>query len=648
MTVDRLAADTIRALAMDAVQRADSGHPGMPMGMADLAVVLWTRHLVVDPTDATWPNRDRFVLSNGHGSMLLYSLLHLAGFDLTLDDLRSFRQLGSRTPGHPEREPSRGIELTTGPLGQGFATAVGMAIAEEHLRSVFGSDLVEHTTYAFVSDGDLMEGISSEAASLAGHLGLGKLVYVYDDNGISIDGSTSIAFSEDVPARLRSMGWHTLAVDGHDRQAIDEALTEARAVEDLPSLIAARTHIGYGAPTKQDTAASHGSPLGQDEVAAAKRALGLPDDQTFHVPDEVRALFRAAMEKGTAARLAWEERRDAAFREDPDLAERWVRYWGPAPVTVPSLDVTPGDRLATRAASGRVINLLAGEVPGLLGGSADLAPSNNTFIEGVAEFQRGSRGGRNFRFGVREHAMGAIVNGMAVHGGLRPYGGTFLVFSDYMRPAIRLAALMSAPSIFVFTHDSVFLGEDGPTHQPIEHLASLRAIPNLWVVRPGSAAETAEAWEVALGRRNGPTALVLTRQGVAEFERTEGGVRRGGYVVRAGDDAVLAASGSEVPLALAAAAILAERGRSVRVVSLPCMEAFFDQDEEYRRSVLGDGLPVASLEAGSTLGWERITGSAGLAIGIDGFGMSAPAEAIAAELGFTPEAVAGRVDAWLG
>jgi transketolase len=646
MTTDRLAADTIRALAMDAVQRANSGHPGMPMGMADLAVVLWTKHLVVDPTDPTWPDRDRFVLSNGHGSMLLYSLLHLAGFDMTLDDLRAFRQLGSRTPGHPEREPLQGIEMTTGPLGQGFATAVGMAIAEEHLRAVFGPELVDHMTYAFVSDGDLMEGISSEAASLAGHLGLGKVVYVYDDNGISIDGSTSIAFTEDVPARLRAMGWHTLAVDGHDHQAVDEALAEARAVRDRPSLIAARTHIAYGAPTKQDTAASHGSPLGDDEVAAAKRALGLPEDETFRVPDEVRALFGAAMEKGTAARAAWEERRDAAFRDDQDLAERWRRHWEPPAVTIPSLGIAPGDALATRAASGRVINLL--EVPGLLGGSADLAPSNNTFIDGAPEFQRGSREGRNFRFGVREHAMGAIVNGMAVHGGLRPYGGTFLVFSDYMRPAIRLAALMSAPSIFVFTHDSVFLGEDGPTHQPIEHLASLRAIPNLWVVRPGSGAETAEAWEVALARRDGPTALVLTRQGVAEFERGEGGVHRGGYVVRDGDDAVLVATGSEVPLALGAAEVLAERGRSVRVVSLPCMEAFFGQDEAYRGSVLGDGLPVASLEAGSTFGWDRITGGRGLSIGIDRFGMSAPATAIASELGFTPEAVADRIDAWLG
>ena len=646
--LDRLAANTIRALAMDGVQRADSGHPGMPMGMADLAVVLWTRHLIVDPTDPTWTDRDRFVLSNGHGSMLLYSLLHLAGFDVTMDDLRSFRRLGSRTPGHPEREPHQGIETTTGPLGQGFATAIGMAIAEEHLRAVFGSGLVDHHTYAFVSDGDLMEGISSEAASLAGHLGLGKVVYLYDDNGISIDGSTDITFTEDVRARLEAMGWHTLEIDGHDHGAIDEAITVAKQAGDRPSLIAAHTHIGYGAPNKQDTAASHGSPLGADEVAAAKRALGLPDDANFRVPDEVRALFHTAMAEGTSARHAWEERRDTAFAAAPEVAELWRRYWDPAGVALPPVEVEPGDRVATRTASGRVINALAGEVPNLLGGSADLAPSNNTIIDGSPEFQD-DRAGRNFRFGVREHAMGAIVNGMAIHGGLRPYGATFLVFSDYMRPALRLAALMGAPSVFVFTHDSVFLGEDGPTHQPIEHLASLRAIPNLWVVRPASAAETAEAWEMALARSDGPTALVLTRQGLPEFERVgaEGAAHRGGYVVRAGTEAVLVATGSEVWVALEAAEILSERGRSVRVVSLPCWEAFFAQDEAYRTEVLGGALPVASLEAASTFGWERVTGGGGLAIGIDRFGVSAPWKAIAEEFGFTPEAVADRVDAWL-
>jgi transketolase len=650
MTVDpdRLAADTIRALAMDGVQQADSGHPGMPMGMADLAVVLWTRHLLVDPTDPTWPDRDRFVLSNGHGSMLLYSLIHLAGFDMTMDDLRAFRQVASRTPGHPEREPHQGIEMTTGPLGQGFATAIGMAIAEEHLRAVFGRDLVDHHTYAFVSDGDLMEGISSEAASLAGRLGLGKIVYLYDDNEISIDGHTDITFTEDVAARVEAMGWHTLDIDGHDHTAIDEAITAAKAVTDRPSLIAAHTHIAFGSPNKQDTAASHGSPLGIEEVAATKRALGLPDDEFFRVPGEVRALFATAMERGTVARRAWVERRDAAWAADPELAERWRSYWEPAGVAHPPTDAAPGERMATRKASGLAINRIAADVPNLLGGSADLAPSNNTYIEGSPEFQD-DRTGRNFRFGVREHAMGAVVNGMAVHGGLRPYGATFLVFSDYMRPAVRLAALMGAPSIFVYTHDSVFLGEDGPTHQPVEHLSSLRAMPNMWVVRPASAAETAEAWEMALGRTDGPTCIVLTRQALVEFDRgsQEGATHRGGYVVRDGDDAVLVATGSEVPLALEAAEILAGGGRSIRVVSLPCWEAFFAQDGAYRSAVLGDGLPIASIEAASTFGWERITGGGGLTIGIDGFGLSAPAGAIAEQLGFTPEAVADRVEAWL-
>lgn len=646
--LDRLAADTIRALAMDGVQRANSGHPGMPMGMADLAVVLWTRHLLVDPTDPTWPDRDRFVLSNGHGSMLLYSLLHLAGFDMSMEDLRSFRQLGSRTPGHPERDPGLGIEMTTGPLGQGFATAIGMAIAEEHLRAVFGSDLIDHRTYVFVGDGDLMEGISSEAASLAGRLGLGKVVYLYDDNEISIDGSTDMTFTEDVTARLEAMGWHTLDVDGHDHAAVDEAITTARGVGDRPSLIAAHTHIAFGSPNKQDSAASHGSPLGEDEVAATKRALGLPDDEFFRVPDEVRALFAGAMERGTAARLAWEERRDAAFASDGDLAELWAAYWEPAGPALPPVDVAVGEKMATRKASGIVINRIAAAAPNLLGGSADLAPSNNSYIDGSPEFQD-DRAGRNFRFGVREHAMGAVVNGMAIHGGLRPYGATFLVFNDYMRPATRLAALMGAPSIFVYTHDSVFLGEDGPTHQPVEHLASLRAMPNMWVLRPASAAETGGAWEVALNRRDGPTCLVLTRQALIEFDRAgqEGVVHRGGYVVRSGDDVVLVATGSEVSLALQAAEILEGKGRSVRVVSLPCWEAFFSQDESYRSEVLGDGLPIASIEASSTFGWERITGAGGLNIGIDGFGLSAPAAAIAEHLGLTPQAVAERVEAWL-
>jgi transketolase len=646
MDTEQLAVDTIKTLAMDGVQRANSGHPGMPMGMADIAVTLWTKHLVVDPTDPTWPDRDRFVLSNGHGSMLLYALLHLAGFDLSIDDLRNFRQWGAPTAGHPEREPHLGIEMTTGPLGQGFGTAVGMAVAEEHLRAVFGPGLVDHRTYAFVSDGDLMEGISSEASSLAGHLGLGRIVCLYDDNEISIDGSTDITFTEDVAARLAAMGWHTLDVDGHDRAAIDEAITAAKDMEDRPSLVVCHTHIAHGAPTKQDTAASHGSPLGEDEIAATKAAMGW-EYEPFFVPDEVRALFADAMAAGSEARRAWEKCRDAAFAADGDLAARWSQYWDQQPVTVGSLGVSVGEAVATRTASGMVINKVAPSMPNLLGGSADLAPSNNTIIEGVPEFQRDSREGRNFRFGVREHAMGALLNGMAVHGGLRPYGATFLVFNDYMRPATRLAALMGAPTIFIYTHDSIFLGEDGPTHQPIEHLASLRAMPNMWVVRPASASETAEAWELALNRTNGPTTLVLTRQGLPEFEREPGGVHRGGYVVRDGTDAVLVATGSEVWVALEAADLLAERGVSMRVVSLPSWEAFEAQDAAYRASVLGEGIPVASLEAAATFGWQRFTGGDGLAIGIDRFGASAPWKRLAEEWGLTPSAVADRIQGWL-
>jgi transketolase len=647
---EQLAADTIRALAMDAVQRANSGHPGMPLGMADIGVVLWTRFLKVDPTDPTWPDRDRFVLSNGHGSMLLYSLLHLAGFPLSMDDIRAFRQWGSPTPGHPERHPELGIEMTTGPLGQGFATAVGMAVAEAHLRATLGADLVDHRTYALVGDGDLMEGISSEAASLAGHLGLGRLVYLYDDNGISIEGPTSLTFTEDVAARFDALGWHTLAVDGHDRAAVATAIAAAIAEEARPSLILARTHIAYGAPTKQDSAESHGSPLGEEEIVGAKQAMGWPLDSRFEVPEEVYTFFRGAMARGTEARRAWEQRRDRLFAADRGAAARWREHFSPTPVAVGPPGWETGASLATRQASGKVINALAPRVPGLIGGSADLAPSTSTLIQGAADFQAATPEGRNLRFGVREHAMGAVVNGLAVHGGLRPFGATFMVFSDYLRPALRLAALMEAPSIFVLTHDSVLLGEDGPTHQPIEHLAALRVIPNVWVVRPADAGETAEAWELALGRTTGPTALVLSRQGVPVLDRSgrEGGVRRGGYVLRPGDEAVLVATGSEVWVALEAAALLAAEGRSLRVVSLPCWEAFFAQDEAYRRSVLGEGLPIASLEAGSTFGWERIVGSGGLAMGLDHFGASAPAKRLAAEWGLTAEAVAGRIRTWLG
>ncbi len=643
----QLAADTIRALSMDAVQRANSGHPGMPMGMADLATVLWKSHLVVDPDLPEWPDRDRFVLSNGHGSMLLYSVLHLCGFPISLADLKSFRQWESPTAGHPEHAPALGIEMTTGPLGQGFGTAVGMAIAEAHLNAAFGDDLVDHRTWAFVSDGDLMEGVSAEAASLAGHLGLGKLIYVYDDNRISIDGPTSLTFSEDVAARFAASGWHTLDVDGHDPVAIDEAYTAAVAVRDRPSLVIARTAIGRGAPTKENTSAAHGAPLGGDEIAAWRRACDWPEAD-FHIPEGVVDYFRAGMDRGREARAGWQQRIDAARESDPALSERWATYYSPGSVKLSGPGFEPGSRIATRAAMGAIFDEIGERVPGLVGGGADLVESTKTELSYSGSFSRSDPGGRNLRFGVREHAMGTVVNGIALHGGLRPYGSSFFVFSDYMRPAIRLSALMDIPSIWVFTHESVFLGEDGPTHQPVEHLASMRAMPNLAVFRPADAGEMVEAWEFVLNSSH-PAVILGTRQAVPVLDREgcQGQVSRGGYVLADGEDAVLIATGSEVSTALEAAALLAG-SHTVRVVSMPCVELFLAQPDAYRGEVLGEGIPVASLEAGATLGWERFTGREGLNIGIDRFGASAPAGRIAEELGLTGPAVAEQLLAWLG
>ncbi len=642
MTIEQLAVNTIKGLAIDGVEKANSGHPGAPMGMANLAEVLWSEFLNVDPDHPTWPDRDRFVLSNGHASMLLYSLLHLSGFPISMDDLKQFRQWGSHTAGHPEIDQSRGIETTTGPLGQGFGTAIGMAIAEEHLRAVFGTDLVDHRTWAFVSDGDLMEGISSESASLAGHLGLGRLVYFYDDNHITIDGRTEITFTEDVAARFKAVGWHTLFIDGEDRAAIEEATREAMAVTDQPSLVIARTHIGFGAPTKHDTPGVHGSPLGEEELRATKELMGFPPDRPFYVPDGVYEYFSKAMDRGRATHAAW-SRRFAQI--DDETAARWRSYFEPSPI---SLEPPPFEgKIATRAAIGQIFDQVAEKTPGFLGGAADLVASTRTKIGFSGSFSKEDRTGRNIHFGIREHAMGAITNGMAVHGGLRPYGATFFVFSDYMRPSVRLAALMEAPSIFIWTHDSVFLGEDGPTHQPIEQLASLRAMPNLWVIRPADAGETVEAMELAINRVDGPTALVLTRQSLPVLERPSGGVAKGGYVLRDGGDVVLVATGSEVSLAAGAAGLLEEDGISARVVSLPSWEAFFAQDETYRTSVLGSDLPIVSIEAASTFGWERIIGANGLAIGIDHFGASAPAGVIAEHWGFTPHAVSAKVKDWL-
>ncbi|MCY4370337.1 MAG: transketolase [bacterium] len=642
----RAAALTISALAMDAVQKANSGHPGMPMGMADLATVLWSRHLVVHPEHPRWSDRDRFVLSNGHGSMLLYALLHLCGFPVTLDDIKSFRQWGSPTAGHPEYEPHLGIEMTTGPLGQGFGTAVGMAIAEAHLNSVFGDDLVDHRTWVFVSDGDLMEGISSETASLAGHLGLGKLNYVYDDNRISIDGPTDITFSEDVVARFEAVGWHTVTVDGHDPEAIDAALSEAAGENERPSLVAARTHIGKGAPGKQDTPSAHGAPLGRDEIAGWRAGVGWPDED-FHIPDGVREYFGAGMDRGREARAAWQQRFEEAAEADPDLRPRWSSYHDPGPVELQGPGFQAGSELATRRAIGAIFDEIGDKVPGLIGGSADLVGSTKTILSAGGSFSRTDRSGRNLHFGVREHAMGTVVNGMALHGGLRPYGATFFVFSDYMRPAMRLSAIMDIPSIWVFTHESVFLGEDGPTHQPIEHLASMRAMPNMAVFRPADAGEMVEAWETVLNQRH-PAIILGTRQGVPVLDRAglEGGVARGGYVLRDGSAAAVIATGSEVSVAMEAADLLSDT-YSIRVVSMPCAELFLDQLEEYRRAVLPEGLPVATVEAGATFGWARFAGPDGLTIGIDRFGASAPAGRIAEELGLTGRKVAERLANWL-
>ncbi len=655
---DALCVNTIRTLAMDGVQRADSGHPGMPMGMADAAYVLWTRFLKHNPTNPAWPDRDRFILSAGHGSMLLYSLLHLTGYDLSLEELMRFRQWGSRTPGHPERGLTPGVETTTGPLGQGFANGVGMALAERFLAATFnrpGFPIFDHFTYAIVSDGDLMEGISHEAASLAGHLGLGRLIYLYDNNGISIEGSTDLAFSEDVAARFRAYGWHVQAVDGHDLSAVDEALRAARAVTGQPSLVICRTHIAYGSPHKQDSAAAHGAPLGEAEVRLTKEALGWPPDAHFLVPPEALAVFRRAVEVGQEAQGRWRAMFERYAQEYPRQATLLERLWANElpegwERSLPAFSPTDGP-LATRQASGRVLNALADALPTLIGGSADLAPSNNTLLTGYPDFQRDTPNGRNLRFGVREHAMGAILNGMALHGGLLPYGGTFLVFSDYMRPAVRLAAMSHLPVVYVWSHDSLWLGEDGPTHQPVEHLAALRAIPNLTLIRPGDANETAMAWKAALERRDGPTGLILTRQSLPVLDRQGMAgaehLARGAYVLRdppAGSPAlILIASGSEVHLALAAQEALAAQGVAARVVSMPSWELFDAQPLSYRQAVLPPDVPARlAIEAGVAQGWEKYTGPSGDVISIERFGASAPYKVLMEQFGFTVEAVVER------
>ncbi|NKQ36615.1 MAG: transketolase [Chloroflexi bacterium] len=651
----QLTVNTIRTLSMDAIQKANSGHPGLPMGMADAATVLWSQFLKFDPQDPEWPDRDRFVLSAGHGSMLLYALLHLSGYDLTLDDIKQFRQWGSRTPGHPEYGHTPGVEMTTGPLGQGISAAVGMALAERWQAARFnrpGYEVMNHHTFVIAGDGDLMEGVSSEACSLAGHWQLGRLIVLYDDNHISIDGSTGIAFTEDALQRYEAYGWHTLRIDGHDREAVAAAIQEALDETSRPSLIACRTTIGYGSPNRAGTAKAHGEPLGEEEIHLTKENLGWPYKEPFTVPEGADQPLKTAAKKGQAAHAQWRELMAEYEKAHPDLAAELRRaFRGELPpnwdATMPEFDGKP---LATRAASGQTLNAIISNNPDMLGGSADLTGSNKTITSGAKDIQAGQYDGRYIRYGVREHGMGAIMNGLSLHGVI-PYGGTFLVFSDYMRGAIRLAALMNQGVIYVFTHDSIGLGEDGPTHQPIEHLAALRAMPNLTVIRPADAWETAVAWKVALQNRATPTALALTRQKLPELDRVKAeGLTNGAYVVSDAPDfqAILIASGSEVSIALDAQKILAEQGVAARVVSMPSWELFEAMPQSYQDEVLPPAITArVSMEAGVTQGWERYTGSSGITLGINHFGASAPYETIYREFGLTPEAMADAAQSLL-
>jgi len=652
--LDQLAIDTIRTLSIDGVQKANSGHPGAPMGAAPMAYVLWTRFLRHAPTRPDWPDRDRFVLSAGHASMLLYSLLHLTGYGVTLEDLESFRQWGSITPGHPEHGLTPGVEATTGPLGQGFANAVGMAIAERRLGAEFNRDghkLIDHRTFVIASDGDLQEGIASEAASLAGHLRLGKLVVLYDDNHIQLDGPTSMAWSEDVPARFDAYGWHTQRVpDGNDVAAIESAIATAIA-DDRPSLIAVRTHIGFGSPNKHDSQKAHGAPLGADEVRLTKEAYGWDPDRTFYVPDEAATHFRAAIAAGEALVADWEARfyayRDADPRSAAELRRRVLGSGLPESWDGDLKTYEAGAEVATRNASQDAIGALAPRLPELFGGAADLSESNLTDVKGEPDFSP-AEAGRNLRFGVREHAMGGATNGIALHGGFIPYCATFLTFSDYMRGSVRLAALTGLHVVYVWTHDSVGLGEDGPTHQPVEHYAALRAIPNLWFIRPGDANETAAAWASAIERTDGPVALALTRQKLPTLAATDrlarDGVARGGYVLREATGGpprlIMIGTGSELQLAFAAAEALEAEGIPTCVVSLPCWELFDAQDQAYRDEVLPPAVKArVSVEVGVSLGWERWVGDEGAIIGLDHFGASAPAGTIFERFGFTVERV---------
>ena len=651
--LDQLCINTVRVLAMDAVQQADSGHPGTPMALAPLAYVLWQRHLTYNPANPDWLDRDRFVLSAGHACMLLYSVLYLTGYDLTLDDIKQFRQWGSRTPGHSEHGVTPGVEATTGPLGQGVGNAVGMAIAEVQLAALFnrpGHAIIDHHTYFLASDGDLMEGISHEACSLAGHLKLGKLIGFYDDNHITIDGSTDLAFSDDTAKRFEAYGWHVQRIaDGNDLNAIDSAITHAKRVTDRPSLIIVRTHIGWGSPHKQDTAEAHGAPLGADEVKATKQNLGWPSLEPFYVPDDALEQWRSAKARGAQLEADWKRKWDAYRAAHAELAaelERRLAGRLPAGWDAALPVFGPNDAQATRAASGKVLNAIAAKLPELIGGSADLTGSNNTEIKGG--------GARNFHFGVREHGMAAALNGIVLHGGFIPFGGTFLIFSDYMRPSIRLAALTHLKPIYVFTHDSIGLGEDGPTHQPIDQLAALRAIPNMTVIRPADPTEVVEAWRAAITHRNGPVALVLTRQKVAVVDRTKyapaAGLHRGGYVLAGSSDPdiVLMGTGSEVEIVLGAHEKLMADGRRPMAVSMPCLEYFAKQSQSYRDSVLPPGVPRIAVEAAAPQSWYRWVGEHGVILGIERFGESAPYQRIYKEFGLIVENVVKTANELLG
>jgi transketolase len=672
--IDELCINTIRTLSMDAVQKANSGHPGAPMGLAPTAYVLWTRFLRHNPRNPSWPDRDRFVLSAGHASMLLYSMLHLTGYDVPLEQIKQFRQWGSRTPGHPERDIASGVETTTGPLGQGFGNGVGMAMAEAYLAARYnrpGFEIIDHFTYGIVSDGDLMEGVAAEAASLAGHLKLGKLIYLYDNNHISLAASTDLTFTEDRAMRFEAYGWHTQTVDdGNDLNAIDEALKVAKSETNRPSLILVRTHIGYGSPAKQDSFEAHGSPLGEEEVKRTKKNLAWPTESAFFIPDEARAQFNATVSKGQQADAEWKERFSAYARRYPELAgELDLALRGNLPDGWDAaLPAFPADSkgLATRVASGKVLTALAAKLPTLIGGSADLNPSTYTALAELGDYEsphrrfrdnQGSAGGgwgydgRNLHFGVREHGMGASLNGMAAHGGIIPFGSTFLIFSDYLRPSIRLAALMELGVIYVFTHDSVGVGEDGPTHQPIEQLAALRAIPRLIVIRPADANETAVAWRVAVASRSRPVALVLTRQNVPTLDRTKfaaaEGLQKGAYVLadapNGRPDIVLVATGSEVSLIVAAGEKLAQQKVQARIVSMPSWELFDQQPKEYREAILPASVRARlAVEAALPQGWHRYVGDGGEVIGIERFGASAPGNVVMEKLGFTVDNVVER------